>query len=44
MRYFIEGSNRYYFNDELMCVEFKTVSGKYKKCEIINDGNCLYTK
>lgn len=44
MRYFIEGSNRYYFNNELMCVEFKTVSGKYKKCEIINDGNCLYTK
>ena len=34
MRYFIEGSERYYFNDETLCVEFCTVTNKFKEREM----------
>ena len=34
MRYFIDGSERYYFNDETLCVEFCTVTNKFKEREM----------
>ena len=56
MRYFIEGSHRYYFNDEVLCVEFCTVTNKFKARDMYTnlgyvsyqvdfvDGNRTYKK
>lgn len=34
MRHFIEGSDRYYFNDETLRVEFCTITNKFKEREV----------
>ena len=43
MRHLIENSLRFYFNDELMCYEFCTITNKFKVREILDDGFCLYS-
>lgn len=43
MRHFIEGSHRYYFNDETLKIEFCTIKNKYKERDVLDDGICLYS-